>query len=173
MKIPITDKFLWDLYNLLESVKPPEIPRKITDALSPDFFRLKQEWSKRKRAKGFSRLIYYLKKKGLIDIENLKGKKAILLTKKGSERVLKISLKTAGKKYRADGKWQMIIFDIPEKKRRQRDFLRNSLLVLGYKMLQKSIWVCPYNVEKETERLLRDYSLDQYVKTFLIEEITI
>ncbi len=173
MKIPLTDQFLWDLYNFWQSVKPPQIPRRITDALSPDFFKLKQQWSRRKGAKAFSRLIYYLKKKGLIGIENLKNKEAILLTKKGSERVLRIRFKTTSKKYRSDGKWQMIIFDIPEKKRKLRDFLRDSLSFLGYKILQKSIWVCPYDVEKDTENLLREYSLDQYVKTFLIEEITV
>jgi hypothetical protein len=38
-------------------------------------------------------------------------------------------------------------------------------------MLQKSIWICPYEVTKETEEILRKYNLDPHVKLFLIEEI--
>lgn len=38
-------------------------------------------------------------------------------------------------------------------------------------MLQKSIWVSPYDVLKETEEFLRKYALDPYVKLFLIEEL--
>ena len=65
----------------------------------------------------------------------------------------------------------MVIFDIPEKKRKIRDLFRKNLLVLGYQRLQKSIWVCPYDVFKETEELIRDYLIDFYVRIFLIEEI--
>ena len=54
-----------------------------------------------------------------------------------------------------------------------RDLLRENLYFLGYKMLQQSVWVCPYNVSKETEAVLRKYSLDPYVKLFLIEEIEV
>lgn len=171
MRIPLTDKFLWEIYNFGESIKPPQIPRKITDAINPELFRLKQRWQKEKRRKNFSRLVYYLKKRGLIKIENLQNKEAVLLTPRGSKRILEIKCKMTDKKYRGDGKWQMIIFDIPEKKRKWRDLLRDNLVFLGYKMLQKSIWVCPYNVERETENILREYFLDRYVKTFLVEEV--
>jgi hypothetical protein len=40
-------------------------------------------------------------------------------------------------------------------------------------MLQQSVWVCPYDVLEETEAILRKYSLDEYVKLFLIEEVEI
>ncbi len=75
------------------------------------------------------------------------------------------------KKRRPDGKWQMVIFDIPEKKRVLRDIFRENLQILGYKILQQSVWVCPYEISKETEGIIRQYSLDPYVKLFLIEEI--
>ncbi|NOQ67825.1 hypothetical protein GQ568_00095 [Patescibacteria group bacterium] len=65
----------------------------------------------------------------------------------------------------------MIIFDIPEEKRYLRNLLREKLLLLKYKMLQQSIWICPYDVQKETEFILREHSIDPYIKLFLIEEI--
>lgn len=175
MRSPITDKFLWDLYNLIEKIdKTFDLfaPRwTMKEALYPDFYKLKRNYERKIDRKQFSRLIYYLKKKGYIKIENLKEKQGILLTKHGRDKVLKIKFRTEGKKKRVDGKWQMIIFDIPEKKHMFRDILRENLQILGYKMLQQSVWVCPYDVLKETEGIIRKYSLDQYIRLFLIEEV--
>ncbi|MBT9171409.1 MAG: CRISPR-associated endoribonuclease Cas2 [Actinobacteria bacterium] len=174
MKIPVTDKFLWSLYNFIEDmdrIADFGIPRSMREGI--DIWSVKQkheEWRAIDR-KQFSKTIYYLKKRGLIKIKNLENKKAIILTPQGSEKALKIKYKMMDKKKRKDGKWQMIIFDIPEKKRRLRDLLRENLNFLGYKMLQKSIWVCPYDVTKETEEFLRIHSLDSYVRLFLIEEL--
>jgi len=67
----------------------------------------------------------------------------------------------------------MVIFDIPERKRTLRDILRENLQILGFKYLQKSIWVCPYDVLEEVQNLIAKYELEKYVKTFLIEELEI
>lgn len=176
MRIPLTDKFLWSLYNFLENLDRAfdiGAPRTMREAIFPDLFKFKREWQRKESRKNFSRLIYSLKKRGLIKIDNLKNRKAIILTSKGTTKALKIKYKMLKKKKRKDGKWQMLIFDIPEKKRYLRDLLREHLYLLGYCMLQKSIWVSPYDVFKETEELLRRYALDSYVKLFLIEEIEI
>lgn len=39
-----------------------------------------------------------------------------------------------------DGKLRIVIFDIPERDRRKRDWLRVQLLVSGFEPLQKSVW---------------------------------
>lgn len=178
MKLPITDKFLWDLYNLAEEVGgalrvifPP--PRTIKEAFNPELYEFRMRYESRKSKRNFSQFIYYLKKKGYIKVENLKQKRAFLLTKKGREKVLKIRFKNLKEKRRKDGKWQMVIFDIPEKKKKLRNLFREKLYLLKYKMLQQSVWVCPFDVAKETEDVIREYSLDPYVKLFLIEEIEI
>ena len=76
-----------------------------------------------------------------------------------------------GKNKRKDGKWIMLTFDIPEKHTKARSLLRSVLYNLGYKMFQQSIWITPYDVSEKTEKLLQLYSLDQYVRIFLIEEL--
>jgi CRISPR-associated endonuclease Cas2 len=50
-----------------------------------------------------------------------------------------------------DGVWKMVIFDIPERQRTVRTFLRNRLKTLGFKMWQASIWVSPYRLDKKLE----------------------
>ncbi len=46
-----------------------------------------------------------------------------------------------------DGKWRILAFDIPETKRRVREKLREYLWILGFKPIQKSIWVTPMDID--------------------------
>ena len=174
MKLPITDKFLLNVYSHTEKLNETFdifAPRTMREVCCPALYDLKKQYKKQKEKQKFTQLIYRLKKNGYIKIKNLKQNEGIILTKKGTEKVLKAKLRMKNKQKRSDGKWQMIIFDIPEKKRYLRSLLREKLLLLEYKILQKSIWICPYDVSKETEFILRKHSIDPYVKLFLIEEI--
>jgi len=178
MKIPITDQFLWDLYNLIEgtddvldTLLPP--PRTMKEAIYPDIRKLRIKYEKKKARESFSKFIYYLKKQGYIKIKDLENKQGVLLTKKGMKKVLKTKIKMKKVKKRKDGKWIMLIFDIPEKERKSRSLLRETLNFLGYKMLQRSVWVCPYDVLGETEDFIQRNSIDSYIKLFLIKEVEI
>lgn len=175
MKLPLTDEFLWKIYKFVENLDRASEsiipPRTIKELVWPELLRLKREGVRKSERKRFAKLIYYLKQKGWIKIANLETKKGLILTPQGVEKVLKIKSKMLEKKKRKDEKWQMVIFDIPEKKRHLRDILREYLHILGYQMFQKSIWISPYDTLKETEEILRKYNLDPYVKLFLIEEI--
>jgi len=53
-----------------------------------------------------------------------------------------------------DNAWRILFFDIPEAKRRHRDYLRKVLRQVGFKELQKSIWVYPYPVPSFLKELL-------------------
>ncbi len=176
MKLPITEKFLLDVYDYAEKLDETFdifAFRTMKEACCPSLYELKQKYKREKTKRQFSQLIYRLKKNGYIKIKNLEQNEGIILTKKGTEKVLKSKIKIQNNKKRPDKKWQMIIFDIPEEKRQLRNLLRQKLILLKYKMLQQSIWICPYDVQKETEFILRENSIDPYVKLFLIEEIAI
>jgi CRISPR-associated endonuclease Cas2 len=51
----------------------------------------------------------------------------------------------------------VIIFDIPETKRFDRDNIRQSLISIGFLRLQNSVWVYPYNCE-DLINLLKTYT---------------
>ncbi len=175
MKLPITDQFLWDVYsvmreagNILNSAyKPITMANYLPGPKDPTF----DKYRKYKSDKQFAKLIYYLKIRNLIRVEKLKGKKAIILTKEGISKALKASFVMEKIKKRKDGKWIMLIFDMPAKNKRARNLMREILYNLGYKLLQQSVWVTPYDVSDKTEKLLQFYALDKYVKIFLIEKI--
>jgi len=67
----------------------------------------------------------------------------------------------------------MVIFDIPEEKRWIRNQFRRDLQMLGYQKLQKSVWLCPYDVLKETQVLIKQYSIEPHVRLLLVEEMEI
>ncbi len=176
MILPVTDKFLLNVYDYAEKLdKTFDLfaPKTMEEACCPSLYELKKQHKRQKAKRDFNQLVCCLKKRGYIKIKNLEQNKGVILTKKGMGKVLTAKLKIKNKQKRSDGKWQMIIFDIPEKKRHLRDLLRDNLRILNYKKLQQSIWICPYDVQKETELILKKHSLDQYVKLFLIEEIEI
>ncbi len=176
MKLRVTEEFLWDMYSILmetENVAAFMLnPRAAKWAIlwqtkNPIFQKYKDEKNKAK----FNKLVYSLKKRGLIRSLDLKGNRAIVLTKDGLGKALKASFAKGEKKKRKDGKWIMLTFDIPQKYKKSRQLLRSILHSLEYKMFQQSIWVTPYDVSEETEKLIQFYSLEKFVKVFLIEEI--
>jgi len=174
MRLPVTDTFLWKLYNFIEDLDkaydffamrtPPEI-------VYPEMHRLKREYQRSQARTNFSQFIQNLQNRGYIQVKALKGTRGVILTLKGAERVLRAKLKSTKKKRRKDNKWIMVIFDIPEKQRRTRELFRSALINLGYQKLQQSVWVCPYDVHKETEEAIRAYRSIPYVKLFIIEEV--
>jgi len=175
MRTYITDKFLWDVYNFVEvtggvigsTAKPITMKNFLPGVENPIY----KKYRKERGRKEFSKLIYYLKQKGYIKSKNLENKSGIILTKDGISKALKASFKLGDKSKRKDGKWVMLIFDIPQKNRKARNLLKSILINLGYKLLQQSVWISPYDVSEKTEKLLQAYFLDNFVKIFIIEEI--
>ncbi|MFH1749755.1 MAG: hypothetical protein ABH837_02595 [bacterium] len=80
----------------------------------------------------------------------IQKKDKFYLTLKGKLELLKASSgKLQYKSPKWDGKWRIIAFDIPETKRNSRKQLREYLFYLGFKQLQKSIWIIPYKINFE------------------------
>ncbi|MDP3052541.1 MAG: hypothetical protein Q8N22_01130 [bacterium] len=111
-----------------------------------------------------------LKKRGLV--ENKNGIWAI--TKQGrkflkNKLISKIPhfghLKIKNKK-----KELVVIFDIPEIRKKQRNWLRGELTLLGFILLQKSVWLGPAPLPKEFIKYLSDTNLLPYLRFFKATE---
>ena len=72
---------------------------------------------------------------------------------------------------RWDGRWRMVIFDIPETRKSERDYLRHLLLSYGFRKLQASVWASPYKVPREFNDKLWDMKLKYHVLYLLVSEI--
>jgi len=117
----------------------------------------RRKYLKAKQAK-FDNSFYYLKRKGYLNIEKRNKQIYISLTKKGKEKAGKYLIDDLEiKKPRTwDKKWRIVVFDIPDITRIKRDAFRGKLKELGFYRLQQSVWVCPYNCQKEI-KLLREF----------------
>jgi len=125
-----------------------------------------KDYPKQSKQNIYSR-IYQMKKDGYLQEVEVRGRRKYLATFKGKMKVLKF-LK---RKKVWDGKWRIVVFDIPERKRKMRNFFREKLSWLGFKKLQESVWISPYNIADEVEGLIEYCHAEKYVHYLLVEEI--
>lgn len=110
----------------------------------------------------FYQLIWRLRKEGFIEkTKDLNEDRIIIkLTEKG-KHYLKIenALNNDG----WDGKWRLVIFDIPESKRRLRNTLRQKLKEWGFKYWQKSLWASKKDIAEPIREFIHDLGLSDFV----------
>lgn len=120
----------------------------------------------------FFERIKYLKRQGYIETF-IKGKeKYVELTTKGKTHINKLlmddlTIKRHGK---WDCKWRIVIFDIPEDKKHNRDILRKKLKELGFIQIQKSVYVYPFECTTEISFLSKSLLVEKSV-VIMISEI--
>ena len=110
-----------------------------------------------------------MKKRGLIKLN--KGHYELT---RGGERLLRkwefadFKLK---KPKKWDGQWRVIIFDIPEKLKKLRDYIRLLLFRAGFVRLQDSVWVYPYDCEDLINLLKVDLRVEKYLLYLIVDQI--
>jgi len=129
----------------------------------------------RKSIKDSQRLyefVYHLEKDGLVERKK-KGKKRFLyITTRGKRLLEKLRLRKKmmmpKKSYhiQSDNILKIVIFDIPERERTKRDWLRVVLKNLGFKMLQKSVWVGKIKLPRSFLEDLQNFRLLDYIEIF-------
>lgn len=65
----------------------------------------------------------------------------------------------------------ILAFDIPEKNRVMRRWLRNQLKIFNYKMLQQSLWIGPGPLPPTFLKRLDDLNMRKNIKTFKLTKI--
>jgi DNA-binding transcriptional regulator PaaX len=60
----------------------------------------------------------------------------------------------------------LVMFDIPETKKAEREWFRFHLKKFNYEMIQRSVWVGPSPLPEEFLKYLKDIKLTGCVKTF-------
>jgi hypothetical protein len=129
---------------------------------------------KNKAKQNYYNLIYQLKRGGLIEEKEKNNKKFFIITKKGKGKLSflkkqhKESLPGVSYSSEENNKFIILIFDIPEKEKRKRDWLREVLKKLGLKMIQKSVWIGKTKIPKEFLDDLFKLKVIDYVEIFEI-----
>ncbi len=111
-----------------------------------------------------------LEKRGALEVINENNQRFIKLTEKGQ---LEILFKKAGVKQVKlwDNKWRLFMFDIPEASKDKRDVIRSFLKRSGFYKLQASVYVSPYELNREALVYLKNSFLIEYIRIVRVEEM--
>lgn len=98
------------------------------------------------------------------------SKRKIILTEKGKAMIDYIYDRYAVLEKSWDGKIRMVIFDIPEKKKYLREWLRKELFLLQFKPLQKSVFIGKHPLPKSFYQDILQNGLFENIYIFTLEE---
>ena len=117
------------------------------------------------------RITAELKRQGLVEFDDDdEGTQQLTITPAGALRLQKIYMDelviSTPKKW--DGRWRMVSFDIPVSQSKSRVYFTGQLAQLGLKMLQKSMWVHPYDCFEQVEHIASFYNVRRYCSFFEI-----
>jgi hypothetical protein len=100
------------------------------------------------------------------------GSIIISLSEKGKLRALNIRFRRlSDKKEHWDKKWRMVAFDIPNTYRKGRDAIRYRLRSGGFYELQESMFIYPFDCEREVRDFVALFKLEKYVRFALLDFI--
>ena len=114
-----------------------------------------KDWREKERMK---RAVEKLRYKKYVKIYKKDGYDVVEITEMGRKEILKYKIDEIKikKQKRWDGIWRIIMFDIPENKKNARDGLVLKLIKMGCAPIQKSVFITPYECEKEI-RFIGEY----------------
>lgn len=148
---------------LLGSVAVPTLPMAVGAAI--------KIWKKVNK-KDLGRIIKRLEKQEMISINDKDGKILIEITDKGRRRLLEYDFENLElKAKRRDGRWRLIIFDIPEGKKSARDIFRRKLLDMGMIRLQDSVFACAFPCKNEIDFLSHFLEISDFITLVSLDRI--
>jgi DNA-binding transcriptional regulator PaaX len=119
----------------------------------------------REREREVRQAMYRMKARGLLvgDYEH-----GLEITDKARRRLAKIDLDSLELQSTDvwDGKWRIVIYDIPEEHAIARRLLQERLLRYGCIMLQKSTWITPFPCRNDVVALSTYYGVSAYISYF-------
>jgi DNA-binding transcriptional regulator PaaX len=129
-----------------------------------DIFKNTKDKAKERRK--ISVYINRLKSDGLIELDESVAEKAFKLTEKGRLWLVK------NREYEVQksNSVQIISFDIPEKERSKRHWLRQSLLNMKFQKIQQSVWIGKSLIPRDFLNDIKELKIYPYIEIFSISK---
>lgn len=130
-----------------------------------------KQWKKYNR-RDLGKVLKRLEKQEMISYKEENGKTKIEITEKGKKRLLEYDFENITlKAKKTDNKWRLIIFDIPEDKKRSRDAFRKKLLQLNFIRLQDSVFASVFPCKSEIDFLCHYLGISDFVTLVVLDRI--
>ncbi|OHA26943.1 MAG: hypothetical protein A3D52_02345 [Candidatus Taylorbacteria bacterium RIFCSPHIGHO2_02_FULL_44_36] len=70
-----------------------------------------------------------------------------------------------------DGKWRIVIFDIPHYLKKTRESLRLLFKNIGFYPLQKSVFIYPFDCQKEIEFITEYHRANKFIRFIIADSV--
>ena len=126
---------------------------------------VRKEWKMINKRALESAIDSLYKSKLVSEKSNKDGTTTLILSEKGKHLALTYDLNNLViSRHPWDKTWRIVIFDIPEKFKQVREILRYHLKKLGFRELQHSVFVLPFECHKEIEYLIEFHNARRFVR---------
>ena len=151
----------------------------ILDYLDPDFplFPIEDvyHFAKRKAAQDLARrnylkTVWAMQRSGYLKVVEKNGQQFIKITDEGQLAQL-LEKAQVDKPDRWDGKWRVMVFDIPENSHDKRDKFRWLLKRNNFVKLQASVFISPYPLNRAAVSYLEETGLQNFIRIMKVEEM--
>ena len=116
-----------------------------------------------------------MEKKEILEIVEKEDNVFVKIKNKENQTIVKYSIKALldfkKKKKKWDGKWFLVFFDVPKIQNNKRDYLRSYLLKIGFMKYQHSVYIFPYECEKEVMLIKKIVEGAKYMTYIVAEKI--
>lgn len=116
-----------------------------------------------------------MEKREILEIVEKEDNVFVKIKNKENQTIVKYSIKALldfkKKKKKWDGKWFLVFFDVPKIQNNKRDYLRSYLLKIGFMKYQQSVYIFPYECEKEVMLIKKIVEGAKYMTYIVAEKI--
>ena len=121
----------------------------------------------------FTRSLKGLEEAGLIEIHHSGQQKYSRLTREGRRKAYSLSLENDSSLVDPnwDGKWRIILLDVSEDRKAEREGLRYLLKKAGFILLKNSVWISPYPFEHLFMNIKKDLGLTTEIMIFVTDTL--
>jgi len=149
------------------------IPESITEGFARNHFKqaiLSMPSDRILTTKNIADLFHQLKRSGYIEItKDSNGNESLRFTNKSRLAVVDQYSKRA----QTDNIYKFVSFDIPERLRVNRNHFRRIIKRLGFKQIQKSLWVSNKEIGDLVEIAAREYKIYDYIVYLTVSKTNI
>lgn len=149
------------------------ILKKLIGKKALSFDNLHDGTKENKEKYAISRSIKNLTSDGLIECFNSEHKQYFRLTENGKKKLNQMSLDSESSLVSTtwDGLWRIIILDLPEERKSEREALRYLLKKAGFICAKNSVWVSVYPYEYLFSNIKKDLNLTTEMMIIVTDKI--
>lgn len=126
-----------------------------------------------KASYAIARSVKNLVESGLAEIHNSENQKFLKITKKGQKKLncIKLEGEDALVSIAWDGFWRIIILDISEERKNEREALRYLLKKANFVCIKNTVWISPFPYENLFTNIKKDLGLSTELMIIVTDKL--